>query len=52
MIGDSGSSMEADPLEETSPDLGSGLERGIGSNPFPGNHLKIRNLGKVSNKDF
>jgi hypothetical protein len=28
------------------PDLGSGLERGIGSNPFPGKYLKIRDLQK------
>jgi hypothetical protein len=31
------------------PDLGSGLERGIGSNPFPGNPLEIRDLRELDN---
>jgi hypothetical protein len=31
------------------PDLGSGLERGIGSNPFPGKSLKIRKLRHINN---
>ena len=31
------------------PDLGSGLARGIGSNPFPGKSLKTKELRKLNN---